>query len=224
MKRWILLIAACCIAACGLAIPLFAEDAATPPDSTSGGKPGQSESSIPGASAAPGSATTPAPADPSGGTADTSGGGGQPTAEQVLNELLRKRAENPLIEPARPAEDTDARQSNANAASLGTAPNLAPGKLKREGSFILARRGRMVRAPGGATPWMFTFDADADGLQDPPMFLMPCQLLEDMEQVVEDHADRTSFLISGQVFVYHGANYLMPTLMKIAPDRGNLQP
>ncbi|MHB1156188.1 MAG: hypothetical protein ACYC26_05040 [Phycisphaerales bacterium] len=221
MKRWILLVAACCIAACGLAIPLFAEDAA-PAAPTADPKPGQSESSTSGGTASGGAASGGAAADSS--STDKSADTQQPSAEQVLNELLRKRAENPLIEPARPAEDTDARQSNANAASLGTAPNLAPGKLKREGSFILARRGRMVRAPGGATPWIFTFDADADGLQDPPMFLMPCQLLEDMEQVVEDHADRTNFLISGQVFVYHGANYLMPTLMKIAPDRGNLQP
>jgi hypothetical protein len=71
---------------------------------------------------------------------------------------------------------------------------------------------------------MITFDADASGMADPPMYLMPCQMLEDMEQIVQQQGDSVVFVISGQVFVYHGANYVLPTLMKLAPSHGNLQP
>jgi hypothetical protein len=163
--------------------------------------------------AQPTSADTPARADAA---------GDDDSAEQVLNELLRRRAENPLIEPAQPdAADADPDQT---ARPLGTAPGVTSTKLRREGQFIVGRRARMVRADGGVTPWALTFDADKDGMQDPPMFLMPCRMLEDMEKIIADRDDEVAFMISGQVFVYRGANYLLPTLMKLAPDRGNLQP
>jgi len=147
----------------------------------------------------------------------------QAPAEQVLNELLQRRAENPLIEPARPRSAEDRHDRSARPA--GTAPGAGSGELKREGQFIVLRRGRIKRTTGGAaSPWMFTFDADRSNLDDPPMYLMPCRMLEDMEQIVEDRGESVPFIISGQVFVYHNANYLLPTLMKLAPDRGNLEP
>jgi hypothetical protein len=146
------------------------------------------------------------------------------SAEDVLNELMRRRAENPLIEPAQPRNVTGPAGADRVARPLGTAPGVKSTKLRREGQFIVSRRARMIRATGGATPWALSFDADKDGMQDPPMFLMPCQMLEDMETLTADRGDEATFIVSGQVFVYHNANYLLPTLMKLAPDRGNLQP
>jgi hypothetical protein len=147
----------------------------------------------------------------------------QPPAEQVLNELLQRRADHPLIEPARPSSAGGPRERSAR--PVGTAPGVGKGQLKREGQFVVRRRGRMKRATGGAaSPWMFTFDADRANLDDPPMYLMPCRMLEDMEQIVRDRGESVAFIISGQVFVYHNANYLLPTLMELAADRGNLQP
>jgi len=49
------------------------------------------------------------------------------------------------------------------------------------------------------------------------MYLLPCQMLEDMETLVARHEKSIVFIISGQVFVYHKANYLLPTMMKILP-------
>jgi len=149
---------------------------------------------------------------------------GEASAEDVLNELLRRRTENPLIEPAKPDRDPQAITRPGAGQPIGTAPGVGQTKLKREGQFIIMRRARMVRATAGASPWMLTFAADADGLADPPMFVMPCQMLEDMEDIIEDRGNDVEFIISGQVFVYHGANYLLPTLMKLAPNMGNLNP
>lgn len=150
-----------------------------------------------------------------------------PEPEKVLKDLLDKPVENPVIEPSRPAGEVTAPAEAVapDANVVGTAPGASQRtQLKREGTFVITRRGRMVRAAGGATAWMIAFDADASGLSDPPMYLMPCQMLEDMEQIVQQQGDAVVFVISGQVFVYHGANYVLPTLMKLAPSHGNLQP
>ena len=152
----------------------------------------------------------------------------QPSAEEVLEGLLRKRTENPLIEPARPAVTTPlvpGKPTPAPAAIAGSAPGASSkAPLRREGQFVITRRGRMVRGSGGATNWMFVFDSDGEKLSDPPMYLTPCLLLEDMENIAARQGDSAVFVLSGQVFVYRGANYLLPTLMKLAPVRGNLQP
>ncbi len=150
----------------------------------------------------------------------------QPSAEEVLSDLLKRRAENPLIEPAQP-QTTDNAQQAATAPSpartIGSAPNLPAGKLKREGSFVITRRGRMMRANGQHAQWLFVFESDKDQLADPPMYLMPCRMLEDMENLAARHNQSIQFILSGQVFTYRRANYLLPTMMKIAPRRGNLQ-
>jgi hypothetical protein len=43
-----------------------------------------------------------------------------------------------------------------------------------------------------------------------------------MEDTVDRRGDTTVFILSGQVHTYRGANYLLPTMMKVAVDTGNL--
>ncbi|MAE62357.1 MAG: hypothetical protein CMJ49_13500 [Planctomycetaceae bacterium] len=148
----------------------------------------------------------------------------QPSAEEVLHQLMDRRAENPLIEPARPLGDATTRPAHDSPHRM---VGHAPGRklpLRGEGQFVISRRGRMIGTQSPHLRWMFTFDSDTDTLDDPPMILLPCQLLEDMEQIVAREGDAAAFTISGQIFVYHGANYLMPTMVKRVADRGNLQP
>ena len=70
---------------------------------------------------------------------------------------------------------------------------------------------------------VFVFDADSQHAPEPPMILQPCRLLQSMEDIVQQRGDTVVFVLSGQVHVYRGANYLLPTLMRIAIDRGNLE-
>lgn len=152
---------------------------------------------------------------------ESDGGEAQPSAEDVLNELLRRRAENPMIEPAQPIR---ARPVDAAADHTSHGSNSASAKrLLREGQFIINRRGRLSPAIGAASPWQFHFDADASGLNDPPVFLMPCRLLEDAEKIFHENGEDTTFLLSGTAYAYRGANYILPTLIQQAPNRGNLQ-
>ena len=39
----------------------------------------------------------------------------------------------------------------------------------------------------------------------------------------QKRGDAVMFVVTGQVHRYHGANYLLPTMMKLEPNRGNLQ-
>ena len=124
------------------------------------------------------------------------------SAEAILRDL--DRAVGPLVlSPRRAAADT-------------TSQPVAPGTM------VLWRHGWMVREPGGA--WLFVFGADATGLGDPPMILLPCRMLEDMER----HALRSSpdkpLLLSGRVTRYRGRNYLLPTMFRIPRYTSALRP
>ena len=44
-----------------------------------------------------------------------------------------------------------------------------------------------------------------------------------MEELISDRGDRIVFKLTGQVFVYRGSNYVLPTLFTLAIDKGNLQ-
>ena len=41
-------------------------------------------------------------------------------------------------------------------------------------------------------------------------------MLESMEDLVRERGENILFILSGQITTYHGANYVMPTMMKLA--------
>ncbi len=95
-------------------------------------------------------------------------------------------------------------------------------ELIPEGTQVVARRGRMSRGPRGT--WWFTFDADVDGLVDPPMVLLPCLLRERMERYAERSGGRAAMLLSGRVYQYEDRNYILPTMFQIPHERTALRP
>ena len=156
------------------------------------------------------------PADPAQPKADDTKAkpAGSESAESVLDRLLKKRPANEAIRPTRlPASPYEGPGTLA-----ATAPNLNP-LLKREGSFVLAKPGRVIAITDGVLSTKYTFDDDAL----PDMYLLPCRFLEDMETAVAKHGTDVRFLVSGQIYTYRGDNYIMPTMVKLAPHRPNLQ-
>lgn len=95
-------------------------------------------------------------------------------------------------------------------------------KLASEGTQIINRRGRMHRGVHGT--WWFTFDADATGLSDPPMVILPCLLLERMERYAARSGARTAMLLSGRVYLYENRNYILPTMFQIPRQRTTINP
>ena len=114
--------------------------------------------------------------------------------------------------------------SNAAGRSSGVqAPDeSANGKLLPEETQIVNRRGKITRDSGGG--WMFVFDADATALADPPMRLLPCLLVERIEDYARRTGNNSPALISGPVYLYQGQNYLLPTVFRIPAERKNITP
>lgn len=133
-----------------------------------------------------------------------------------------ERSIGPL--PRRPPADTppDAPPTGTPPPSAPTDGQAEPPRLMTEGAILLSRRGKIRRAGAGA--FIFVFDADAEGLADPPMPLLPCLLLERLEMHARLTGERAAVLVSGNVHTFHGQNYLRPTLYQIPRGRTILRP
>ncbi|MGB0768184.1 MAG: hypothetical protein ACPGYV_10785 [Phycisphaeraceae bacterium] len=157
---------------------------------------------------------------------DESGDDATPSADEVLRQLLEQTREGP--EPIDADEDTA--QSPAVAPNdlaidpllLGLDTDQPLAQLKEEGQFIIARTGRLIQSADGSHA-LFVLDSDGADAPEPPMILHACKLLETMEKTVMTQGDDVPFVITGQVFMYRGANYLLPSIVKREYDRGNLE-
>ncbi|MFN0131686.1 MAG: hypothetical protein ACKVW3_04010 [Phycisphaerales bacterium] len=143
---------------------------------------------------------------------------------------------NPLLDgdpqaipPARPPRRDEATISPTPTRALAVLP-AAPGPtptdlarlqsnehaappLRREGTFLVRARGVLTRLPGGESA--FIFAKDSTGKAERPMVLLPCHALQRMEQVAGRQA--AAFALTGQVFVYSGVNYVLPSEAPLLP-------
>lgn len=149
-----------------------------------------------------------------------------PSSEDVMSDLGQMVEPNPLSEPP-PASTTKAAPAPPEVSAsfdpgvLGVAPGQPKPKIRREGEFIVNRKGRLIRSSGGQS--MFLFDADSENAAETPMPLLPCQMLQNIEDLARERGDSIAFILSGQILLYRNTNFLMPTMMKLDTDRGNLQ-
>ncbi len=150
-------------------------------------------------------------------------------AADAMDDMLGSRETAPVIEPIqRPRQGPEAKLSapasaavDIDPALLGVAPGDEPPPLRREGEFIVNRSGRLVRSAESGH-LLFVFEADGSDNPELPLVMQACQLLETMEDTIDRRGESTVFILSGQVHTYRGANYLLPTMMKITVDNGNL--
>lgn len=114
------------------------------------------------------------------------------------------------------------------AASLVTAaPSLAqtaaqrvPAKREavREGMFLTARPGGLLRVSTG--DWVFVPQDTGEGPQLRPMVILPSQTLTRLAAGAQALTGQAAGVVSGQVFVYRGREYLLPTAYRIiAPEQ-----
>lgn len=157
-----------------------------------------------------------------------------PTADDVLQQLLEQKRDSPTAEPTTAARETVQARSEQPAGRpaqprlvndpllLGLDTDQPQAQLKDEGQLIIARTGRLLRSTDGSQA-LFVLESDGPDAPEAPMILQACKLLETMEKTVSQLGEDVPFVITGQVFTYRGANYLLPTIVKREFDRGNLE-
>lgn len=82
-----------------------------------------------------------------------------------------------------------------------------------EGTFMVRRPGRLLTIPTGHRVWVPDTATRLPG--EGAMLLIPCQTLARMDTAFDSasgDAEPPRVLISGEVFLYHGRNYLLPTV------------
>lgn len=154
----------------------------------------------------------------------------QPNSESIEKQLLQQLETNPAVAPtqSRSSQHTETQgppslgSVGADPRVLGVAPGQKQPQLRREGEFIVNRRGRISQAPNGHQI-LFVFEADSDTAPEPPMIITACQMLQNMEDIIRERGDQIVFIVSGQILVYRGINHLLPTMMRLAIDHGNLE-
>jgi len=138
------------------------------------------------------------------------------STEDIIRNLERS------VGPVARRPDAEAEAPPPSAEATQAAGGVPQTDLVREGTVLLARRGTIRRTGDGA--FLFVFDADAEGLADPPMTLLPCLLLERMDRYARQAPDNAAVLLSGHVYTYRQQNYLLPTVYRIPRERTILTP
>jgi hypothetical protein len=137
-----------------------------------------------------------------------------PTTQSTYDRLLG--SEPTLAE--RPLQPTPRKTTDASTGIGAMAPGAPQLPTKREGTFIIDRMGRLSRSADGQN-WEFTFDADGQALQDPPMKVLPNLKLMVMEEAIDSGGTDLRFRVSGSLTEYRGRNYILLEKVIVAQDR-----
>ena len=137
----------------------------------------------------------------------------QPSVEDVLEEFEKQR---PKAEPLMPREADEEVVAPAGGGAGGGTPLRLP-----DGYFLVDRTGRLVR---DGDWWVISFVSDnhPDKAPDPPMKLLPNQMLERMVRESQDGTQTVHFIVSGEVTDFMGENYLLLRKLMRRRDMGNL--
>lgn len=120
-----------------------------------------------------------------------------------------------LLGPARqaPGQAGDARSEGKPSRIEVRPAAIKNPTLVREGAFLSNMHGELRRTELGL---VIDFAPDAEtGERLVSMVLERGMTLSAMEQIIQAHDEPIGFVVSGQVFVYHGRNYLLPTRFAI---------
>lgn len=90
--------------------------------------------------------------------------------------------------------------------------------LLSDGSPVVHRPGRIIR---DGNWWTFVFESDHPEYPEPPMKLLPNQSVELMLRASARGGGGLVFVVSGEVTLFEGENYLLPRVAMRRIDTGN---
>lgn len=171
--------------------------------------PSVAEPSDPGAQAP--TAVTPAETRPSTGR--------EPTAEELIQDLLKDRPLRAVAPPREPAatQTAPAEVSTGERTASGTAQeNL----LWPEETLIYDRLVRLVPTEGS---WLMAFEDPGRQPTARPIRVLPNRLLETAIRLTGGGTRGVVLVVSGEVTTYRAGNYLLLRKVLIRHDNGNLR-
>jgi hypothetical protein len=134
--------------------------------------------------------------------------------------LMPRGLDRPAPEAAAPASADGTSGEAGGAASPQSAPaSEAAGATGDEGLLVAARRGRLVRLNTGELTVTFDNGTGSAGRM-PPLVVLPCRLLESMEDLVARRGDELAVTVSGRVVSSRGRAFLMPSAVTVRPELG----
>jgi len=135
-----------------------------------------------------------------------------PRVEDLIRELESERGGERVLDPSPDSDQPieSAPRNATDAESDGSAQRLVA-----EGTLINSRRGRLIRIKSAGGRLGFAFDNDPDSPASPPMLIVPCAMLTNMEAAARTHGEELSFTMSGRVLVYEGRNHVLPILYQV---------
>lgn len=129
------------------------------------------------------------------------------TDQKLLDQQKRTLDETPVAPvPAKPGQYTPPSVPRVEVAGV----DFAKKRAIAEGTFVVRRPGRLIRSGAGDSVFVPT----SIGEGDPPMILQPCRMLSVVRAAVEVSPEAI-VTISGQVTVYRGRHYLLPTAFEL---------
>ncbi len=132
----------------------------------------------------------------------------RPTTDQAdatMNRLLGPASTAPATRRD-PAASQPAPADRTPAATV--APNAAPKRLLREGTFLVDRMGHVRETETGDYEFVFAADNATAAAADPPMRLVPnLNLMAIDSQSIG--TERRRYRVTGRVTEYRGRNYLI---------------
>lgn len=170
-------------------------------------------------------------------SAEEAASAADPEVGNLIKELNERRAtgraggRTPRV--ARTDSSSPPRNAPAVAIDDPEAPPPEPGEVREpgssrvdlrsllpEGTLLVDRRARLVRV---GRELAMAFDHDADTRSEGPLIILRCRALERLEKVVDERGEDLVLRVSGRVFTYRSANYLLPSLYQVE-QRGDLDP
>lgn len=134
----------------------------------------------------------------------------QPSASDVLRAFQKDRPTNTVIRP----------KTSYAAARGRSGTETGDAHVRRDGDFLNNRPGRLVRE---GMWWNLVFESDSAAEPEPPLPLLPNQQLERMVRETKASTEGVVFIVSGEVTLFEGDNYLLVRKALRRRDLGNLQ-
>ena len=135
----------------------------------------------------------------------------QKSQEQVLQDLLDEKSPGPMIMTNKISDEVIVAPVEA------VDPKPKRPLTVRERDQVINRMGRLGKDAKGSP--LFVYESDATALNEPPLILLPCMMLEQMELVAAKKPN-VKFTVTGEVTVYHGKGYLLLRKVILYRDLG----